>query len=220
MRSIKIPTLAALMSGALLVSSGCASTTVQPTDESAATHSPAASEGEPYSGAASSLELSAAEVADASTNVFIGTVLTRIGNQKLGAVPEVQYKVQVDEAIKGKTPRTVTVNFHATATPETLATSRDFIENPLEAKSQYVFMTRYNGEAKWFTMSTENGAVKTASNPQILAQARNATPRSVPNLHREPLTVGEEALSTEPHGLATTSPTSAMTATPTTQPSR
>lgn len=98
------------------------------------------------------------EYASASSNVFVGTVLDKIGTEARGGTPEAQFRINTVGNLKGEVPDSAIVNVYGTI-PEsslpgdnaTLETAEDAII--LELGQTYVFYTKHYVEKGWFTVS-------------------------------------------------------------------
>lgn len=93
-------------------------------------------------------------------NIFIGKVISEVGDKKLDVIPETQFNVQVIENIKGNLNENITVNQQG-GNEGGKDKKIVLMENDkmIEPGKVYLFATRYNAAEKWHTLIPAYGDI-------------------------------------------------------------
>jgi len=98
------------------------------------------------------------KLAGIANNVFIGKVISKVGDKKLDIIPETQFNVQVLENIKGNLKGNIMVNqqggYEGGNDKKLVLMENDKM---IEPGKVYLFATRYNVAEKWYTLIPEYG---------------------------------------------------------------
>ncbi|WP_114569831.1 hypothetical protein [Exiguobacterium flavidum] len=99
--------------------------------------------------------------------LFVGKVARRVGTNDADGLPETQYEVSVEEVVKGKVPRTITVNQEGGRAPQAVEAVEDYEmkdgylvregDTMLVPGETYFFATRTYAEKGWYTVIPEFG---------------------------------------------------------------
>lgn len=108
------------------------------------------------------------ETAADSSNVFVGTVIRKTGDEPVDYAPEEQFEVRVNENLKGELTGSVTVNVFPA-----LHEQSEERNQTLKEGAVYVFFTRFLDEQGWYTVVPGDGRLTEVISPL----GRNA-PRS------------------------------------------
>lgn len=104
------------------------------------------------------------ESASDSSNVFVGIVVRKVGNEAVDFAPEEQYEVRVEENLKGDLTGSVTVNLLSLAHEEDHEEGAGTHQS-LKDGSTYVFFTRYLEEQGWYTVVPGDGRLTEVTAP-------------------------------------------------------
>jgi len=97
------------------------------------------------------------KLAGIANNIFIGKVISEVGDKKLDVIPETQFNVQVIENIKGSLNEDITVNQLGGKEDKKIV----LVENDkmIEPGKVYLFATRYNEAENWHTLIPTYGDI-------------------------------------------------------------
>lgn len=100
------------------------------------------------------------KLAGIAHNIFIGKVISEVGDKKLNLIPETQFSVQVIENIKGNLNENITVNQQGGSDAEK-DNKLILMENDkmIEPGKVYLFATCYNDAEKWHTLIPAYGDI-------------------------------------------------------------
>lgn len=98
-------------------------------------------------------------LAGAVQNVFVGRVVGHVSDVRLGRTPETQFRVVVEETLKGSVPATVTVNQEGGVDPSTGGLVLVQGDSLLVPGATYLFATRTHPNGSWQTLVNGFGDV-------------------------------------------------------------
>lgn len=110
----------------------------------------------------------------ASHNIFVGTVVKKLGTKERESVPETQFQVEIVDNIKGNLKESIIVNQEGgyrlgalyVVGEENPSTQKSDEKNSylLTPGSTYLFVTRYNPEEDWYTLNSHPAGLKLLTN--------------------------------------------------------
>lgn len=104
------------------------------------------------------------ELLSFSDNVFLGRVKKELGVKAIDSSVETQYSVEVLNNIKGSLQGTIVLDSMGGMMNGIKYTMNN--NEKLEAKSCYIFYTKYNSEYNWYTAVPNHGEVKVQNNKE------------------------------------------------------
>lgn len=101
------------------------------------------------------------QLSGAVHNIFVGKVISRVGDKKLGSVPETQFEVEVIQNIKGDLNGSIKVNQEGGYIEKDLLLVEN--DNLIEEGKKYLFATRYLPNEDWHTAVSKYGKLEIKS---------------------------------------------------------
>jgi hypothetical protein len=101
------------------------------------------------------------QLSGAVQNIFVGEVISKVGDKKLGSIPETQFEVQVIQNIKGDLNGSIKVNQEGGYMEKDLILVEN--DNLIEVGKKYLFATRYLPAEDWHTAVPKYGKLEIKS---------------------------------------------------------
>jgi Pregnancy-associated plasma protein-A len=117
----------------------------------------------------------------AADNVFVGRIEAQAGTKQLGEYPETQFRVRVQEQIKGMLTEDAIVNQQGGYSEGALVLPEG--DRPLEIGRDYLFVTRRLPETGWNTLFPAYGDILIGDTNQraaLVASFKKATAEQIP----------------------------------------